>query len=61
MSPRPRIAFSAMAFPDAGLATAVSLGCAWGYGGVKIEEPEVALPQHLRLLESWLRDPQEAV
>lgn len=22
---------------------------------------EVALPQHLRLLESWLRDPQEAV
>ena len=27
----------------------------------EIEEPEVALPQHLRLLESWLRDPQEAV
>jgi sugar phosphate isomerase/epimerase len=26
----------------------------------EIEEPEVALPQHLRLLESWLRDPQEA-
>ena len=27
----------------------------------EIEEPEEALPQHLRLLESWLRDPQEAV
>jgi hypothetical protein len=27
----------------------------------EIEEPKVALPQHLRLLESWLRDPQEAV
>jgi sugar phosphate isomerase/epimerase len=27
----------------------------------EIEEPEVALPQHLRLLESWLCDPQEAV
>lgn len=27
----------------------------------EIEEPEVALPQHLRLLESWLRDPQEAM
>jgi hypothetical protein len=27
----------------------------------EIEEPEVALPQHLRLLELWLRDPQEAV
>ena len=27
----------------------------------EIEAPEVALPQHLRLLESWLRDPQEAV
>jgi sugar phosphate isomerase/epimerase len=27
----------------------------------EIEEPEVALPQHLRLLESWLRDPREAV
>ena len=27
----------------------------------EIEEPEVALPQHLRLLESWLRDPEETV
>jgi sugar phosphate isomerase/epimerase len=26
----------------------------------EIEEPEVALPQHLRLLDSWLRDDQEA-
>jgi sugar phosphate isomerase/epimerase len=26
----------------------------------EIEEPEVALPQHLRLLDSWLRDPREA-
>jgi sugar phosphate isomerase/epimerase len=26
----------------------------------EIEEPEVALPQHLRLLDAWLRDDQEA-
>jgi hypothetical protein len=26
----------------------------------EIEEPEVALPQHRRLLDSWLRDSQEA-
>ena len=26
----------------------------------EIEEPEVALPQHHRVLESWLRDLQEA-
>jgi sugar phosphate isomerase/epimerase len=26
----------------------------------EIEEPEVALPQHRRLLDSWLREPQEA-
>jgi sugar phosphate isomerase/epimerase len=102
VSAGPRIAFSTLAFPDASLATALSLGRTWGYGGVELrlidgellgegeervqemlglltgggyqgwtsvewekrwhpEEPEVALPQHLRLLESWLRDPQEAV
>jgi hypothetical protein len=88
VSAGPRIAFSTLAFPDASLATALSLGRAWGYRGVElrlidgelidpfpgwisvewekrwhpeIEAPEVALPQHLRLLESWLRDPQEAV
>jgi sugar phosphate isomerase/epimerase len=128
VSAGPRIAVSTLAFPDASLATALSLGRGWGYGGVElrlidgelidpsmpaaaraqvrraeaglpivllgggevqvqempglltgagyqgwisvewekrwhpeIEEPEVALPQHLRLLELWLRDPQEAV
>ena len=135
MSAGPPIAFSTLAFPGASVATALSLGGAWGYGGVElrlidgelidpsmpaaaraearraaaaaglpivavdscrgrlgqpspaphgpahrrwlpgvdfgrvgeamapkeIEEPKVALPQHLRLLESWLRDPQEAV
>jgi len=36
------------------LAASPWVGAVW-------EEAEVALPQHLRLLESWLRDPQEAV
>jgi hypothetical protein len=144
VSAGPRIAFSTLAFPDASLATALSLDPTQGYGGVQlrlidgelidpsmpartdwleaaaraleanvpaaarlgvaigvwrlallgegevrvqemlglltgggyqrwisvecekpctkeIEGPEVALPQPLRLLESWLRDPQEAV
>jgi len=26
----------------------------------EIEEPEVALPQHLRLLETWMNEPEEA-
>ena len=32
----PRIAFSTLAFPDATLATAVSLGRSWGYAGVEL-------------------------
>jgi sugar phosphate isomerase/epimerase len=32
----PRIAFSTLAFPDATLATAVSLGRSWGYTGVEL-------------------------
>ena len=32
----PRIAFSTLAFPDADLATAVSLGRSWGYDGVEL-------------------------
>jgi sugar phosphate isomerase/epimerase len=41
-----RIAFSTLAFPDASLATALSLGRAWGYGGVE-----------LRLIDGELIDP----
>jgi sugar phosphate isomerase/epimerase len=41
-----RIAFSTLAFPDADLATAVSLGRAWGYAGVE-----------LRLVDGELIDP----
>jgi sugar phosphate isomerase/epimerase len=32
----PKIAFSTLAFPDASLARAVSLGRDWGYGGVEL-------------------------
>ena len=46
MSSGPRIAFSTLAFPDADLATAVSLGRDWGYGGVE-----------LRLIDGELIDP----
>ncbi len=42
----PRIAFSTLAFPDASLAAAVSLGRDWGYGGVE-----------LRLIDGELIDP----
>src|ERR1700678_1808638 len=42
----PRIAFSTLAFPDADLATAVSLGRSWGYAGVE-----------LRLIDGELIDP----
>jgi sugar phosphate isomerase/epimerase len=42
----PRIAFSTLAFPDATLATAVSLGREWGYAGVE-----------LRLIDGELIDP----
>jgi sugar phosphate isomerase/epimerase len=42
----PRIAFSTLAFPDADLATAVSLGRSWGYAGVE-----------LRLIDRELIDP----
>jgi sugar phosphate isomerase/epimerase len=41
-----RIAFSTLAFPDASLATAVSLGREWGYSGVE-----------LRLIDGELIDP----
>jgi sugar phosphate isomerase/epimerase len=41
-----RIAFSTLAFPDADLATAVSLGRSWGYAGVE-----------LRLVDGELIDP----
>jgi len=46
VSAGPRIVFSTLAFPDAGLATALSLGRSWGYGGVE-----------LRLIEGELIDP----
>ena len=46
MSMQPRIAFSTLAFPDASLATAVSLGRKWGYDGVE-----------LRLIDGELIDP----
>jgi sugar phosphate isomerase/epimerase len=42
----PRIAFSTLAFPDASLAAAVSMGRDWGYGGVE-----------LRLVDGELIDP----
>jgi len=42
----PRIAFSTLAFPDASLATAISLGRSWGYSGVE-----------LRLIDGNLIDP----
>ena len=42
----PRLAFSTLAFPDADLATAVSLGRSWGYNGVE-----------LRLIDGELIDP----
>jgi sugar phosphate isomerase/epimerase len=44
--PRFRIAFSTLAFPDATLASAVSLGRRWGYAGVE-----------LRLIDGELIDP----
>jgi sugar phosphate isomerase/epimerase len=42
----PRIAFSTLAFPEASLATAISLGRSWGYAGVE-----------LRLIDRDLIDP----
>ncbi|HEY2080396.1 MAG TPA: TIM barrel protein [Streptosporangiaceae bacterium] len=42
----PRLAFSTLAFPDASLATAISLGRSWGYAGVE-----------LRLIDGDLIDP----
>jgi sugar phosphate isomerase/epimerase len=45
--PPPRVAFSTLAFPDATLASAVSLGRRWGYTGVE-----------LRLIDGELIDPQ---
>jgi len=42
----PRIAFSTLAFPDATLAAAVSLGRCWGYAGIE-----------LRLIDGELIDP----
>src|ERR1039458_4627428 len=46
MSAPPRIAFSTLAFPDATLATAASLGRRWGYAGIE-----------LRLIDGELIDP----
>ena len=46
MSAGPPIAFSTLAFPGASVATALSLGGAWGYGGVE-----------LRLIDRELIDP----
>jgi hypothetical protein len=46
VSAGPRIAFSTLAFPDASLATAFSLGRSWDYGGVE-----------LRLIDGELIDP----
>jgi sugar phosphate isomerase/epimerase len=45
--PPARIAFSTLAFPDASLASAVSLGRQWGYAGVE-----------LRLIDGELIDPR---
>ena len=36
MHPPSRVAFSTLAFPDATLASAVSLGRRWGYAGVEL-------------------------
>src|SRR5215469_8282378 len=44
--PPPRVAFSTLAFPDATLAAAVSLGRRWGYAGIE-----------LRLIDGELIDP----
>jgi sugar phosphate isomerase/epimerase len=44
--PPPHVAFSTLAFPDATLARAVSLGRRWGYAGVE-----------LRLIDGELIDP----
>src|SRR5271169_1116609 len=46
MNPSVRIAFSTLAFPDASLASAVSLGRRWGYAGVEF-----------RLIDGELIDP----
>ncbi len=46
MSAPPRIAFSTLAFPDATLASAASLGRRWGYSGIE-----------LRLIDGELIDP----
>jgi len=45
VSAGPQIAFSTLAFPDTSLATALSLGRAWGYG------------VELRLIDGELIDP----
>jgi sugar phosphate isomerase/epimerase len=46
MSATPRIAFSTLAFPNATLASAASLGRSWGYSGIE-----------LRLIDGELIDP----
>ena len=54
--PPSRVAFSTLAFPDATLASAVSLGEAeWEkHWHPEIEAPEVALPQYRRVLAEWM-------
>src|SRR5260370_34122855 len=46
MAMPPRVAFSTLAFPDATLASAASLGRSWGYSGIE-----------LRLIDGELIDP----
>jgi len=64
-----RIAFSTLAFPDASLATAISLGRSWGYAGVELrlidrnlidpamtaaDRMAVKTPRQLAACRSWL-------
>lgn len=49
MSAPPRVAFSTLAFPDASLTSAASLGRRWGYAGIE-----------LRLIDGELIDPSMA-
>jgi hypothetical protein len=49
MHPPSRVSLSTLAFPDATLASAVSLGRRWGYAGVE-----------LRLIDGELIDPSDA-
>ena len=62
MYPPSRVSFSTLAFPDATLASAVSVGGYRNWISVEwekrwhpeIEAPEVALPQYRRVLTEWM-------